>query len=284
MAANLTVPVGDLEFHKDVPNCRFGYKDIETLADNIGQNGLLNPLLVMVEKPTRKGGKTRYYLVAGFRRFQAIQHLRTLDPKAFAKVPITRYEGSVEDALFANLIENVSRCGLASAEVAERVRHMKDKGIKQADIATRLGRGTAWVSTMLSVNKKATTKVKGALQKGQINFAAAKQIARLPDAEQDGTLDDFLSDGMRVADLKILVDKKLGEVRPTLRKVNEFKEKLQEVADVLDDTNGTATPKEKQKAAIWAEALCWATQVDATPASLSTVMQSVFKRQAGAQF
>lgn len=107
----------------------FAPASVKELADSIRRLGLLQPLVV---QPSTGG----YTLVAGFRRYHAIKWWLKWDR---VTVLLTH-----SDARSVNLAENLDRTQLTILDEAKAV-SAQSGSIKQ--IAKRLGKSTAWVST-----------------------------------------------------------------------------------------------------------------------------------------
>jgi len=245
-------------------------------VDSITENGLITPLLVL---PFVQGGVEHYGLVAGYRRTEALRRIRAAGGPSshkFAEVPVTFFEGDIEEAKFVNLAENLNRKTVTPMESAERIREFLRQGYEQKDVARRLGRSPAWVSTILSVDRNSGKKVKAALRSGSIKTAHAKEISRLSEAEQEEMLEKVIQSGMTLRELKKAVDERLGEERVRLRPVAEFQEKLEEMKARAE--NESLPQAQREFATAWLDALCWATQVESPLASaqLKRMTQAAF--------
>jgi len=276
MADNNTISFDSIQFHPSIPNVRFALGDVDGLAKSIHEQGLITPLLVLREK---NGRKTDHFLVSGHRRYEAVKRLRaasTVMQNKFEDIEVTFFDGTLSDALFVNIAENLNRQSLSPMEVADRIQDFVNSGLEQQEVAKKLGRSAAWVSQILSVNKKATTGVKSALSGGQIKTSHAKELTRLPSDKQDAALEEFLQGSMTLAELRKLVDARLGEKNLRLRPTSEIQAKLEEVKEVIEDPKAKA--KAKQEAAVWADALCWASQIE------NPMILTIKRRQAAAKF
>lgn len=153
---------------------------ILALADSIQQDGLLNPLTV------KDLGKDKgYRLIAGFRRFKALQHLGA------RRVDVKSVKGQTKDEAILQLIENIHRKDLNPMDVAKGLQKIQElEGFtKQSDLAQRVKMSTAWVSQHLSL-LKADENVQKAVASGEMGINAARSLTTLPKHEQAGALDD----------------------------------------------------------------------------------------------
>lgn len=120
-------PVDAIRPNPAQPRRYFAYDKLLTLAQSIGENGLLQPLTVTVENgvPT---------LVAGERR------LRACKIAGLKAVPCLVVKQSDEQAAVLALVENLQREDLHFFEQAEGIRRLIDEyRLTQEQAATRLG-------------------------------------------------------------------------------------------------------------------------------------------------
>lgn len=125
-------------------NSRHGMDDKETarVAASIKDHGLIHPPTVIAIPAAFKNGKDgagkTHLLVAGFRRFAAVQKLGWLD----IDVRVAEVT-SMTDALLINTIENLGRKDITRYEVAKMLHklNLKPHGLTHAQIADRLKGG-----------------------------------------------------------------------------------------------------------------------------------------------
>lgn len=120
-------------------NCRGRLvpSDVEFLAKDISENGLLQPIIVrpLVYK------HFRFRIVAGFSRFLALRILR------WPVIPCVISNCTDEEAMFLNLSENIVRRNLNWLQEAYAVRMIQQKfPTRTAEfIAEKLGQSRGWV-------------------------------------------------------------------------------------------------------------------------------------------
>jgi ParB family chromosome partitioning protein len=166
---------------------------ILALAESIQEDGLINPLTV------KDLGKDKgYRLIAGFRRFKALQHLGA------RRVDVKSVKGKTKDEAVLQLIENIHREDLNPMDVArglDKIRQLE--GIKkQSDLAKRVKKSTAWVSQHLSL-LKADEKVQEAVATGEMGINAARSLTSLPKGEQAGALDSAKKEAASAGKAKV---------------------------------------------------------------------------------
>lgn len=100
-------------------------EDLETLAADIKERGLLEPIVVYATrvKVIDDAGpreETRYALAAGQRRFEALRYLGVDEVSAHVR------QGSLKDARSDNAAENVQRKNLLAWEIATEAARLRD--------------------------------------------------------------------------------------------------------------------------------------------------------------
>ena len=135
-------PFLELEIEKVFPNPeqpRKQFDDIEELAENIKEHGLLQPITVV-----KKDDK--YMIVSGERRYKA--HLYN-KAKTIIALILTSSDEQVEEL---TLIENIQRSDLTDFEVAKYILKLWQSGryAKKSDLATRIGKSDTFVSKAFS--------------------------------------------------------------------------------------------------------------------------------------
>lgn len=181
-----SVRFDEIKFHEDIKNPREELKDIEELVASIRAVGLQVPLTVLAQDLRTDDGakKELYYLVVGFRRYEAIRMIREQDPDAFKTVEVKRFKGSVAEAQVLNLTENIQRSDLTPFEIANGVEILLNLGYSQKDIADKVGKSQTWVSNAIQFRRSATPQLKNAVKEGVVSYGFARQIATLEDRDQ----------------------------------------------------------------------------------------------------
>lgn len=168
------IPLVQLDSHPDNP--RVDLTDIEQLADNIREVGLLQALLVV---PTHRLfgldglDDGRYTIVAGHRRHAAVAHLGWTEVRC--EVDNQRDARSIRAAMLA---ENMQRVDLTPLEQAEYFDKLVGDGWSQRDIAAAAGCTQGQVSKRLSLLRLEPT-VQQAVRDEQLPVADAVEIGKL---------------------------------------------------------------------------------------------------------
>lgn len=117
------IPFSEIKVNEK-ENVRSHYEGIDELAKNINANGLLTPLTVDQDKK----------LVAGYRRYRALQQIHKDAPDALVKVTIKQVDAP-SVAMLLNLAEN-ARDDIPDYDMAKRLSDLEDEdgkfGIKRS--------------------------------------------------------------------------------------------------------------------------------------------------------
>ena len=137
----LEVELDLIEPNAEQPRTRFTEENLESLAQSIRANGIVQPILLR-----RRG--SRYQLVAGERRWRAAQRV------GLQKIPAIIKEVSDEKLLEIALVENIQRQELNAIEEAKAYRKLIDSiGLTQEMVAERVGKGRTVITTFLRLLK-----------------------------------------------------------------------------------------------------------------------------------
>lgn len=173
-----------------------GYKNARTILGDvtelklaIKEKGLLSPPVVW---ETTHKGKTHYVLLAGHRRLEAISQLRreaheTGSELPFEELTCSIYEGSLDGAMTAGLVDNVQRESLNPADQAEAVYKLASQVGNQEKVGHMLGKSQPWVSNYVNLYRCLIPQALDALRQEQIKVNQAKKLAML--VNQDKTPD-----------------------------------------------------------------------------------------------
>ncbi|PQV48804.1 ParB/RepB/Spo0J family partition protein [Jejuia pallidilutea] len=156
----------EISIGKTNPRNEFNEQSIQELAESIKEKGLLQPLLV---RPSEKG----YELVCGERRLRACKLIN------LESVPVQIKELSDQEALEAQIIENLEREDVHPLREAETFKMMIEKGNYHiGDIATKIAKSEKFILQRLSLNNL-NAPWKKLFYKNKINLSKALIIARL---------------------------------------------------------------------------------------------------------
>ena len=144
--ASLDVDVDQLEPNHYQPRGPIDAGKLEELARSIKANGIIQPIVVRrLDSPM--GGRERYQIIAGERRWRAAQQAQLVRvPIVVKDVPATEKKRLLEMAL----IENIQREDLNPMEAAAAYQRLVDEfQLRQDDIAVQVGKDRATVANYL---------------------------------------------------------------------------------------------------------------------------------------
>lgn len=133
-----TLKLTDIEPNKSQPRKNFDVTALNTLADSIRQNGVIQPLLV------RSMPDGTYQIVAGERRWRAAKMA------GLTEVPVLVKELTDLQAQQIALIENLQRENLNPIEEANGYKELMDKfGMTQEEVARVVGKARSSIANSL---------------------------------------------------------------------------------------------------------------------------------------
>jgi len=166
------LPIGQLEPSPLQPRRHFDAAELETLADSIRANGILQPILVR-RHPTRP---EIHEIVAGERRWRAAQLAK------LHEVPVVVRDLANREVLELALVENLQRHDLSALEEAEGYhRLIEEFGLAQEDLARNVGKSRAHIANTLRL-LKLPDEVKALLIEGRLTAGHARALLSARDA------------------------------------------------------------------------------------------------------
>ena len=201
----------DIKIGVNIQNIRtyFDRKSIEELAEAIARDGLMVPLVVTPAEDA--DGNEIIELVAGERRFRAIELLQREDPDFMEDgIPSIMFAGTIHDAKYLNAIENIEREEIDQVDVSAWIFSRVEDGVSQTEIGERLSKSGSWVSQRVTFHDRAADEVKQALREGIIGFMTAYELAKnLSKEEQAKRIEKARrnNEKLTVEDARIAADK-----------------------------------------------------------------------------
>jgi ParB family chromosome partitioning protein len=219
---SLEVDIDQLEPNRYQPRAHIDDSRLEDLARSIRANGVIQPIVVRkldsgsfsAHRGPRDadfaswGGRERYQIIAGERRWRAAQLAQ------LSKVPIVVKDVADSDRkrqLEMALIENIQREDLNPMEAAGAYQRLSDEfQLTQDDIAAQVGKDRATVANYLRL-LKLPDEVRANVASGALSMGHARAIVALvSDADQRRLARDVVSRGLSVRETEALVKKEIG--------------------------------------------------------------------------
>lgn len=186
----LHVPLGEIVASLTNPRTTFDPAKLTELAEDIKRRGVDSPILLRPLPGTRVADtdrKVKYEIVFGERRYRASQQA------GVATIPARVRDMTDEQALEAQLVENLHRTDLTALEEAEGYQALMDHSKINADqLAERIEKSRTYVYNRLKLLDLGTDG-RAALRDGKIDYSVAMLVARIPDGKlQVKALGDIL--------------------------------------------------------------------------------------------
>lgn len=160
------VPIEHLHPSRVQPRSHFDKDALDSLADSIREQGLIQPILVR-RHPERE---SEFEIVAGERRWRAAQQAR------LHEVPIVLRDLTDGEALELAIVENVQRQDLNPLEEAEGYRRLMDEfSHTQEDLGRTIGKSRSHIANtlrLLSLPEEA----KGLLRDGSLTAGHGRAL------------------------------------------------------------------------------------------------------------
>lgn len=168
------VRVSDIEPRKDQPRKTFTQESLQTLADSIGQYGVLQPIIVR-ENQLLKG---TYEIIAGERRWRAAKMA------GLSEIPTVIFDGDDLKTAQVSIIENVQREDLNPLEEAMAYEALIDNfGLTQEQVAKQVGKSRTAVTNMLRLLDLPDEALE-LLRNGSLSTGHARALLGLKNKEQ----------------------------------------------------------------------------------------------------
>lgn len=208
-------------------NPRRNLTEIEALADNIRQHGLLQPVTVR-----RKGD--RYELLGGHRRFAAYQALAKREPHEdrWKAIPyVIRNQDDDEKALEALISGQVHIVEWPPREEAALLDLLVQSGRSPSEVAKALNKSPSWFSKRLGIYNDSV--LSGYVQTGRLKRGVAEELLPVKDVDtkkriaEEAATDHLSQDQVkgRVRALRLDIqlshlDRQIREVIDTLESID----------------------------------------------------------------
>jgi ParB family transcriptional regulator, chromosome partitioning protein len=214
---------------------------LQTLADSIKNQGIMQPILV------REVGVDKFEIIAGERRWRASQIA------GLSQVPVLVREIADESALAMALIENIQRENLNPLEEAQGIKRLIDEfAMTHEKAADAVGRSRAAVSNILRL-LTLTQAVQELLMHNKLDMGHARALIGLEAAQQIMLANKIVQQQLSVRDVENLVKKLAADVQTKPHKINanrdvlalqnNLSEKIGASVSISAKANGSGTLK-----------------------------------------
>jgi ParB family transcriptional regulator, chromosome partitioning protein len=233
--------VAQLQPGKYQPRSYMDDAALQTLADSIKSQGMMQPILV------REIATDKFEIIAGERRWRASQIA------GLAQVPVLVRDIADESALAMALIENIQREDLNPLEEAQGIKRLIDEfAMTHEKAADAVGRSRAAVSNLLRL-LSLTHAVQDLLMQNKLDMGHARALIGLDAAQQILLANKIVSQNLSVRDVENLVKNLATETpakahktkvnRDVLALQNSLSEKIGASVTVSAKASGSGTLK-----------------------------------------
>ena len=240
-----TLNVTQLQPGKYQPRSYMDDAALQTLADSIKTQGIMQPILV--RQIDSESSADKYEIIAGERRWRASQMA------GLTHVPVLVREIADESALAMALIENIQRENLNPLEEAQGIKRLIDEfAMTHEKAAAAIGRSRVAVSNLLRL-LSLSAPVQDLLMHNKIDMGHARALIGLDAAQQVMIANKAIQQQLSVREVENLVKKVGAETKPNQQKTsvnrdvlalqNTLSEKIGAVVSIYAKANGAGTLK-----------------------------------------
>jgi ParB family transcriptional regulator, chromosome partitioning protein len=236
-----TLNVAQLQPGKYQPRSHMDDVALQTLADSIKSQGIMQPILA------REIGVDKFEIIAGERRWRASQIA------GLEQIPVLVRDIADESALAMALIENIQREDLNPLEEAQGIKRLIDEfTMTHEKAAEAVGRSRVAVSNLLRL-LTLTHAVQEMLMQNKLDMGHARALIGLDAAQQILLANKIVQQKLSVREVENLVKNVNTDAKPKAQKTttnrdvmalqNTLSEKLGATVNILAKANGAGTLK-----------------------------------------
>ena len=201
------------------PRKVFDAHALETLADSIRSQGIIQPLVV---REVLRDGQKKYEILAGERRWRASQIAK------LEKVPVIMQSLTDQEALAVALIENIQREDLSPIEEAEAIaRFISEFDLTHQEVGDLIGRSRSSVSNVVRLLELAPQVQTWLLDK-LLDMGHGRAMLSFSHAEQVQLAERIMAENLTVRDVERIVAARTQKTEKTAtKKVDNDVKKLE---------------------------------------------------------
>jgi len=233
-ASLATLAVGKLQPGKYQPRTHMDQASLESLADSIRSQGIMQPIVV------RLVSDGQYEIIAGERRWRASQLA------GLTEVPVIIKEIPDEAALAMALIENIQRENLNPIEEANGIQRLIDEfDMTHETAAHAVGRSRSAVTNLLRLQNLHGV-VQEMLALSKLDMGHARALLSLDGAKQIAAAEEIVQNQLSVRSAEQLV-KKLSSAAAAPTKVSAKDRDVLRLQDTLSQQLGAVVTVDVSK-------------------------------------
>ena len=236
-----TLNVAQLQPGKYQPRSHMDDASLQTLAESIKTQGIMQPILV------REIATDKFEIIAGERRWRASKIV------GLEQIPVLVRDIADEAALAMALIENIQRENLNPLEEAQGIKRLIDEfAMTHEKAAEAVGRSRVAVSNLLRL-LLLCPQVQEMLMQNKLDMGHARALIGLDAAQQVMLANKIIQQNLSVREVESLVKNLSSAVKPKLQKMNTnrdvmalqntLSEKIGASVSISAKANGSGTLK-----------------------------------------
>ncbi len=220
------VPVHQLRSGKYQPRTRMDTESLNSLAESIRSQGVMQPILV------REIGEQQFEIIAGERRWRAAQIA------GLEEVPVLVRIVEDEAALAMALIENIQREDLNPLEEAAGIQRLIDDfDMTHQTAAEAVGRSRSAVSNLLRLLNLPAS-IQRMMMDMQLDMGHARALLALPESSQAVVAEEVVRRRLSVRETEKLVTRHLKPAPPEKIEIKQDRD-VMNLIERLSDGLGT---------------------------------------------
>lgn len=219
------IPVNSILPNPNQPRKSFSWDNLESLAESIYQNGLLQPITV------REISEGRFELIAGERR------LRACKMAGLSAIPSIVVSVSDEKSAVFAVIENLQRQDLHFFEEAAAIMKLtKEFSMDRERLSKKLGKSPSAISNKLRL-LNLPVEIQKRIVANNLTERHARALLRLNDFElMSSVIDAVVENGLNVAQTETVIDELLSQEKENPQTVAK-KQPSKTIKDIKIITN-----------------------------------------------
>ncbi len=192
------IPIDRIDPNPFQPRSDFNPEELESLAESIRVQGVLQPILVRTNPAT----PDRYQIIAGERRFRAAMQA------GMTEVPAMLRDMDDSDAAVVALVENLQRQDLNAIEEAEGYqRLLVDFGLTHESLGYAVSKSRSHVGNTVRLLRLPEAVLRD-VRSGSLSSGHARALINAPNPE--ALADQILKRGLSVRQTEVLVNKAIA--------------------------------------------------------------------------
>lgn len=163
------------------------------------------------ERTDEETGETYIEIIDGLHRYSACKDA------GVNEIGVDVQDLDDDQVLVAQILANVHKVETKPAEYAESLKRILGRHplMTESELASRLGKSTVWIKSMLGLNKIKDEKIKTLINTGKIPLMSAYALAKLPEDDQAEFLDRAMT--MKPKDFVPLANDRAKEIKDAKR-------------------------------------------------------------------